>query len=122
MSLYLGLRYPDVFRKLAVISPSVWWDNRMIVREVRALEEKPPLRLWLSTGTAEGRAVVPNARRLRNMLIRKGWLLGDDLQYFEARDAAHNEVAWSHIVDPMLRFLFPARQLSALDWSGIERL
>lgn len=27
-TLYLGLRYPDVYGKLAVLSPSVWWDNR----------------------------------------------------------------------------------------------
>src|ERR1041385_6301749 len=41
VTLYLGLRYPDVFGKLAVISPSVWWDEHKIVREVEALQSKP---------------------------------------------------------------------------------
>lgn len=28
VSLHLGLRHPMVFGKLAVMSPSVWWDNK----------------------------------------------------------------------------------------------
>ena len=31
VSLYLGMRYPDVFGNLAIFSPSVWWYNRAIL-------------------------------------------------------------------------------------------
>ena len=34
VTLYLGLRYPTVFSRLAVMSPSVWWRNRAILRTV----------------------------------------------------------------------------------------
>jgi predicted alpha/beta superfamily hydrolase len=122
LSLFLGLHYPATFGKLGVISPSVWWDNRMIVREVRALGEKPPLRIWLSTGTEESRGVLPNARRLRDALIRKGWVIGRDLAYHEAEGAGHNEHAWAHIVDPFLRFLFPSKPGASIDRGGLERL
>jgi predicted alpha/beta superfamily hydrolase len=121
-SLYLGLHYPTTFGKLGIISPSVWWDNRMILREVRALGDRPPLRIWLSTGTGEARGVLPNARRLRDALIRKGWVIGRDLAYHEAEGAGHNEHAWAEIVEPFLRFLFPAKPPSAVDWGGLERL
>jgi predicted alpha/beta superfamily hydrolase len=107
VSLYLGLRYPHVFSKLAVLSPSAWWDRRMIIRYVQLLEWKPPIRIWLDIGTAEGDAV--NALPpLRDALIEKGWELDSDLKYVEAPDAVHDENAWAERVEPILRFLFPA--------------
>src|ERR1700736_3941811 len=49
VTLALGLWYPNVFSRLAVMSPSVWWDDQAIVRMVEELEEKTPLRIWLDT-------------------------------------------------------------------------
>jgi CubicO group peptidase (beta-lactamase class C family) len=115
VSLYLGLRYPRTFGKLALLSPSVNWDDRVILRQVRALGSKPSLRIWLDVGTAEGfdvgsaNAVVADARRLRDALVRKGWILNQDLRHFEAKGAGHETRAWAGRVDPMLRYLFPAR-------------
>lgn len=106
VSLYLGLKHSEVFGKLAIISPSAWWDHRMIIREVESLESKPELRIWLDIGTAEGEAVSA-LPALRDALLDKGWELGEDLKYFEAPDAVHTEDAWAERVDPVLRFLFP---------------
>jgi predicted alpha/beta superfamily hydrolase len=108
VSMYLGLKYSGVFWRLAIFSPSVWWDNRFIIRRVRALSFKPPLRIWLSMGTAEGPEGVDAARRLRDALVHKGWRAERDLSYHEIEGAPHSESAWAGIVDPMLRFLFPA--------------
>jgi predicted alpha/beta superfamily hydrolase len=108
VTLYLGLRYPSVFSRLAVMSPSVWWRNRTILETVAAITQKPELRIWLDIGTRESTRAVPDARALRDGLIRKGWRLGDDLAYFEADGGAHTESAWAERVAPMLRFLFPA--------------
>ncbi|WP_263365413.1 alpha/beta hydrolase [Edaphobacter bradus] len=107
VSLYLGLRYPTIFGRLAVMSPSVWWQNRAILKSVAGIDRKPDLRIWLDVGTCESRRAVPNARALERGLIRKGWQLGQDLAYTEAQGAEHNELAWAQRVAPMLRFLFP---------------
>lgn len=106
VSLYLGLKNPHVFSKLAIISPSAWWDHRMIIHEVESLAAKPDLRIWLDIGTAEGEAVKA-LPPLRDALLDKGWKLDEDLKYFEAADASHDERAWAERVDPVLRFLFP---------------
>jgi predicted alpha/beta superfamily hydrolase len=101
----LGLWFSNVFSRLAVLSPSVWWDEEMIVREVLALEQKLPLRIWLDTGTAE-----PGWERARNLcaaLVERGWNLHDDLEYHEIERADHSEAAWAARVDPVLRFLYP---------------
>ena len=107
VTLHLGLTYPQTFGKLAVLSPSVWWDDRAIVRRVLALERKPALRIWLDIGTGEGETVTDDARTLRDELIAKGWVPGSDLAYVEADGAGHNEGAWADRVGPLLQFLFP---------------
>lgn len=111
VTLYLGLQHPDVFGKLAVLSPSVWWDNRVILKLVRMTGPKPRLTIWLDIGTGEGGKTVRDARALRDELVRVGWSPGDDLMYAEIPDAGHNEAAWAARVGPFLRYLFPARDL-----------
>jgi predicted alpha/beta superfamily hydrolase len=106
VTIYLGLRYPRVYGKLAVVSPSVWWDNRRILRDVASFGPNPRARIWLDMGTDEGANAAADARRLRDALVSKGWKLDADLKYFEAQGAKHTESAWAERVDPMLRFLF----------------
>ena len=107
LTMYLGLHYPTAFGHLAVMSPSVWWDDREILREVGALPQKLPLRIWLDAGTAEGERVVADARALRDALVAKGWTLGEDLAYLEAPGGEHNEQSWAARIDSVLKFLFP---------------
>jgi predicted alpha/beta superfamily hydrolase len=108
VTLYLGLQYPSVFSRLAVMSPSVWWRNRTILKTVAAIGKRPKLSIWLDIGTKESTRAVPDARLLRDGLINKGWRLGEDLAYSEAEGAEHTESAWGERAGPMLRFLFPA--------------
>ena len=110
LTMHLGLRFPTVFNRLAVLSPSVWWDDRAIVREVEALPGKLPLRIWLDAGTGEGAEVTRDSRMLRDALVRKGWVQGQDLAYLEAEGGGHNEQSWATRVEGVLRFLYPARR------------
>jgi predicted alpha/beta superfamily hydrolase len=105
VTLAIGILYPHVFRRLIVMSPSIWWDDFAIYRLVDSIEEKAPLKIWLDTGTAE--PGWEQARELRSRLVEKGWRLFNDLQYLEAKGADHSEAAWAARVDPALRFLFP---------------
>ena len=52
---------------------------------------------------------IQDARLLQEALVKKGWKPGKDLNYFEAEGAEHNERAWAHRVEPILRFLFPQK-------------
>jgi predicted alpha/beta superfamily hydrolase len=107
LTMHLGLRYPTAFGRLAVLSPSVWWDDRVLLREVEELPAKLPFRIWLDAGTAEGEDTLANARALRDALVAKGWIVGDDLAYLEAEGGEHNEQSWAARVDGVLKFLFP---------------
>jgi predicted alpha/beta superfamily hydrolase len=107
VSLYLGLLRPDVFGSVAALSPSVWWDRRTILKTVRTARPRPPLRLWVDVGTAEGRRALDDARLLESTLVGAGWTAGDDLHYAEYQGGTHSERAWGDRAGEMLAWLFP---------------
>lgn len=105
VSLFLFLRHPDVFRRVAVMSPSVWWSDRAIVADADAFTGKPS-RMWLDIGGREGGDALRDARELRDHLKAKGW--GDEtFHYHEDRRGDHSERAWAKRVRSALEFLFP---------------
>lgn len=107
VTMYLGFRYPQVFSRLAVLSPSVWWDRRAILKTVRQARAKPRARIWLDMGTAEGRRGLDDARLLKAALVGLGFVSGADLHYAEYEGATHRESAWADRAGPMLDWLFP---------------
>jgi predicted alpha/beta superfamily hydrolase len=109
ISLYLGFTHPEVFGRLAVMSPSLWWDHRSIFHVINQRVSKPELRIWLDIGTAEGGRHVRDADLLEQGLLRRGWRSGVDLEYRKAEGGTHDETAWAERFGEMLRFLFPAR-------------
>ena len=110
VSLYLGLRMPETFGKIAALSPSVWWNQRVILRFAAAAPTNPTPRIWLDAGTREGGRTVEDVERFRDVLLGKGWQLGRDLHYQRVEGAEHNEAAWAQRVGPFLQFLFPATE------------
>lgn len=108
VSLYLGLKLPHIFGKIAALSPSVWWNQRVMLRFAQAADVHPRPRIWLDIGTKEGPRIVQDVERFGDILLRKGWELNRDLHYERVEGAEHNEAAWARRVDPFLRFLFPA--------------
>ena len=119
-TLYLGFTYSEVFGKLAVLSPSVWWDNKAILKIIanstqqsalsnQPTPSRPRLKIWLSMGTEESKTGVRDSNLLRNALVAKRWREGDDLHYEIVKGGKHDEAAWAESVEPMLRYLFPAR-------------
>src|SRR5947209_7252638 len=107
-TLYLGFTYPEVFGKLAVLSPSVWWDNKAILRIIQKAIPKPRLKIWLSMGTEESKTGLRDANLLYKALVQEGWQESDDLHYEVIPGAKHEEAAWAEKVEPVLKFLFPA--------------
>ena len=117
VSLYLALEHPRVFGHAAVMSPSVWWDRRAILRDVRRAATRfngdvPRPRLWVDMGTHESRGegsarrVLEDARLLRAGLVKSGWQEGVDLHYEEIEGGTHSERAWGDRFGRVLEWLF----------------
>jgi len=110
VTLYLGLRHARNFGKLAVISPSVWWNHKSILgylnEQAPQVWERP--RLWLDVGDHEGRRTLQDTEHMARRLRANGWVDGESLHFERVPGGTHDEASWAHRVRPMLKFLFPA--------------
>jgi enterochelin esterase-like enzyme len=109
VSLYLGLRFPAVFGRLAVMSPSVWWNHKSILgylnEHAPQVWERP--RIWLDAGDREGQKALRDVEHLARRLKANGWKPGESLHFEKVEGGTHDEASWAGRVRPMLRFLFP---------------
>lgn len=135
LALYAAMTYPHYFSKVAALSPSLWWDDQVILKWATEWEVDPAgFKLWLDMGwwegddeeeTAEagegeteeeeeeeeeeGREEVDpvdEARVLCDILVEKGFRRGRNLRYFEDADGTHDELAWGRRFGKALTFLF----------------
>lgn len=111
VSLFLGLRHPERFGKLALLSPSVWWNHKSILGYLneRAPEIQDRPQMWLDAGDREGPPAAQDTELLARLLKANGWHSGKTLHFEIVRGGTHDEASWAQRVRPMLRFLFPAR-------------
>lgn len=113
ISLHLGIEYPEVFSRIGVISPALYWDDHFALRETEKKGDAlSHARIWLDIGTKEGSTLpqfnraVDDARRLAEILKGKGFVEGKNLRYLEVAGAVHNEGAWSERFGEILTFLY----------------
>ena len=109
ISLYMGLKYWEVFSGIGVLSPAFFWADYAIFDYVKEREMTLPARVWLDIGTAEGGKMkdgttdaVRDCRKMRTLLEKKGI----ELKYFEDAGAPHNETAWRKRFPAVLEYLF----------------
>lgn len=108
ISFYLVWRYPHIFSKAGCLSTSLLWRNGALIKEIENFAgQKPEIKIYLdSSGKgAEGR-MKPDYLKLKDLLIRKGFVEGKDLIYYFDEQGDHSERSWSKRVWRPLFFLF----------------
>ncbi|HLL51918.1 MAG TPA: alpha/beta hydrolase-fold protein [Myxococcaceae bacterium] len=105
VTFYIGWRNPAVFAKTASLSSSFWWNNRSMVSTVANAPAKVPARFYIDAGTnGDGLA---DTTAMRDALVSKRYVQGNDLNYYVADGANHSESAWAARLHIPLRWLFP---------------
>lgn len=104
ISLYAFFRHPETFGFAGVMSPALWFAGRRVYDYV---EQAPfvPGKLYLDVGTQEGSEELQDVRRLRDILVRKGYEKGRNFLYVVEMGGAHNERAWARRLRKELHFL-----------------
>lgn len=102
LSLYAHFERPETFGAAGVLSPSLWFADHAISEYIR---HAPAVggRIYLDIGTEEGQEGLADARRLRDLLVQRGYRLDETLRYFEDEGAGHSESRWG----PRLRSALP---------------
>lgn len=109
MSMWLALHHPQTFGAALVVSPSVWWDDRFLLRDAAATMPEPRPRLWVDMGALEGEQAVVLARELTALLRQRGWSEANgSLRFVEDARGQHDEASWARRVPAMLDFLYRA--------------
>ena len=89
ISLYALFRRPSPFGRAIVMSPSIWFSQREVLRFVdRARQTRG--RVYLDVGTAEGEDTLRDARALARLLRAHGFTR-DTFKYVEAQGHQHRE-------------------------------
>ncbi len=110
ISLAAALERPESFGRVAALSPATWWDDRAVLGQVDALEERTqrPLRVYVDSGdSGPSQDDAANTAMLAERLRAQGYRDGDNLLYVLAPGAMHTESAWAARLPGALRFLFP---------------
>lgn len=105
VSFYIARRHPETFSKAACLSSSFWWNNQALTQEVEWSTWKAPVKFYIDAGTSNDG--LTETTRMRDALQADGHVQGNDLYYYVAQGAGHNESAWAARVNIPLQYLFP---------------
>lgn len=119
----MGLKRPDLFAKLALMSPSFWWGNSSPLQKLNSYDfSELKSKIWLDTGDSEGSFMALADREIDKLLaIRKNTPV--EIFYYLAPDAAHSEEAWANrVYCPLLYFFGSIGQKEKLEINGREKI
>jgi predicted alpha/beta superfamily hydrolase len=99
ISLYGFFERSNVFGFAGVMSPSLWVAGEAIYDTVESSAFVPG-KIYLDNGTRE-----TSARKMKSVLVEKGYKPGKNLLYVVEKEAEHHEPAWARRLPDALRFL-----------------
>ncbi len=92
---YSILKYPDIFGKALVFSPSFWFSDKINdFTDSKSAEDLKNIKIYFSAGEKESEDMVPLMKKMKARLISKG--LNPNHFYLQSvPNAEHNEKQWS---------------------------
>lgn len=114
ISLYAALKYPDVYGRAAIFSPSLWFSPQ-IYAVARRARPRPGTRMYFVIGGREGSTPeeeVRNQARMVDTLAAAGFRPGRDVQAFVRPDGAHAEWFWRREFPAAYQWLFNGASLA----------
>ena len=112
VSLYGFLAHPETFGAVAALSPSIWFGRGAILRWTRGRRVAGG-RVYLDVGAREPARTIRDARRMRDLLLAKGYVRGSTLAYVEDPDGGHEEAAWARRFRAVFPYLVTGARLPA---------
>jgi predicted alpha/beta superfamily hydrolase len=113
ISLYTVLKYPRVFGRAAVFSPSLWFSDSIYAMARTAAPPLPGTRIWLVMGAREGdtpEVYVNDQRRMIDSLSKAGLRIGTQVGSAVRADGEHREWFWRREFPFAYRWLFDSRR------------
>ncbi len=112
VSAYAGVTRADVFGLVGEMSPSTWWDDKVILGDVSSMKTKPvkPVRVYVDSGdSGTSNDDVVNTTELAARYRTVGYTDKKDLMHVVQAGAIHNEIWWAKRLPAALAFLLGPR-------------
>jgi predicted alpha/beta superfamily hydrolase len=115
VSLWLGLN-TEAFGAVGVFSPA-FWTSPNFMKTVMGAEKKGGLRVYMDMGMREKGNLTGDywldALAVREALLGRGYVEGEDFLWNPGEGDEHNEKAWAKRLPVALRFLLPVEKAAA---------
>lgn len=106
ISSYAGIARAGTFGCIGAMSPSVWWDNRVLLSRLPQTGTTRPLLVYVDSGdsgpSSDG---VTDTASLAAAYRTLGYVDGTTLKYVVQQGATHTESAWASRLPGALDFL-----------------
>lgn len=103
ISFYAAWHYPDIFSMAACMSSSFYYNNDKSLKLVQSYRgKKKQVKFYIDHGE-DG---LIRGQKMFCLLSQKGYVLGQDIDYFYAPGAEHNEKEWAARLERPLLFFF----------------
>ncbi|MFN4122097.1 MAG: alpha/beta hydrolase-fold protein [Flavobacteriales bacterium] len=108
ISLYGATKFPQVFGKAGIFSPSIWFARNDVFSFISNQSFTGiPFRAYFVGGTNESSTMVSDMQSARNNLVQAG-ANAQEIQLVTHTDGAHSEWYWRREFPAAYQFLFPA--------------
>ncbi len=106
ITIFAGLRYPSVFGRLMVFSPSLWVARSAPINKID-FSKFVPTKIYAYAGGKEGAEMVPNVTRFQDAIKARG-MNPDKVQFNLSVDwhGTHSESRWGNEFPKAVEWLF----------------
>ena len=105
IALYAGLKYPQVFGRVGVFSPAIWFAKDSLLHYERSHQPAPlASRFYFVAGPTESETMVPLMAIVRDGLLARG-VAPSHIAYLTPPDGKHAEWFWRREFGPAYRWL-----------------
>ena len=103
VSIFSGLRYPEVFGKLMIFSPSLWVTPKMKIKNQGGESTK----IYLYAGGDESETMIEHVEIFKNKILKKEFVNdGMKINLSVNKLGQHNETYWSDEFPKAIEWLF----------------
>jgi predicted alpha/beta superfamily hydrolase len=107
---YAGVKRPDIYGRIAALSPSSFWDDDVIVNDVKGTQPAPmrPLVIYVDSaqGTVDDEA---DTDLLAEAYLALGYADGTNFRHVIQPGAQHNETYWAERFPGAMQLLLGVR-------------
>jgi predicted alpha/beta superfamily hydrolase len=114
-SFYIGWNHPEVFSKIGALSPSLWWNNYEIKKDISSDQDAhKDIKIWMDTGKTDDtldspiseQVLIKETEELKELLVSNGFVPEKNisLSIIERHEEIEQEL--DQRLEKMLLFLY----------------